>query len=68
LKFTLVTLTKLPPIPQKKNRCKKKETKATNPKYKEIIKRKQLLEKLDGANEDFIPDNANRNEPPDNIG
>jgi hypothetical protein len=26
------------------------------------------LEKLDAADEDFIPDNANRKEPPENIG
>ena len=39
-----------------------------NPKYKENIKRKQLLEKLDGADENFIPDNAKRKEPLENIG
>jgi hypothetical protein len=27
-----------------------------------------LLEKLDAADEDFIPDDANRKEPPENIG
>ncbi len=40
----------------------------TNPKYKENIKRMQLLEKVDGADEDFIPDSANRKEPPEKIG
>jgi hypothetical protein len=43
-------------------------TKATNPKYKDNIKRKQLLEKLDSPDEDFIPDNTNWKEPPKNIG
>ncbi len=27
-----------------------------------------MLEKLDAADEDFIPDDANRKEPPENIG
>jgi hypothetical protein len=27
-----------------------------------------LLEKLDAADEDFIPDDANRKDPPENIG
>jgi hypothetical protein len=64
----VVTFTKVTPIPQKKKRCGKKKTQAANPKYKEKIKRKQLLEKLDAADEDFIPDNANQKEPPENIG
>ena len=59
---------KLPPIAQKKKRCGKKKTKAANPTHKEKIKRKQMLEKLDAADEDFIPDNANRKEHPKNIG
>ncbi len=59
---------KLPPIAQKKKRCGKKKTKAANPIHKEKIERKQMLEKLDAADEDFIPDNANRKEPPENIG
>jgi len=59
---------KLPPIAQKKKSCHKKKTKAANPAHKKRIKRKQLLEKLDAADEDFIPDNANRKEPPENIG
>ena len=45
-----------------------KKTNAANPKHKEKIKRKQLLDKLDAADEDVIPDNANRKEPPENIG
>ncbi len=58
---------KLPPIAQKKKRCGKKKTKAANPTHKEKIKRKQLLEILDADDEDFIPDDANRKEPPENI-
>jgi hypothetical protein len=58
---------KLPLIAQKKKRCGKKKTKAANPTHKEKIKRKQLMEKLDAADEDFIPDDANRKEPPENI-
>jgi hypothetical protein len=53
---------KLPPLAQKKKRCGKKKTKAANPTHKEKIKRKQLLEKLDAADEDFIPDDANQKE------
>ncbi len=59
---------KLLPIAQKKKRCGKKKTKAANPTHKEKIKRKQMLEKLNAADEDFIPDDANRKEPPENIG
>jgi hypothetical protein len=59
---------KLPPIAQKKERCGKKKTKAANPTHKEKIKRKQFLEKLDAADEDFIPDNANRKDSPESIG
>jgi hypothetical protein len=59
---------KLPPIAQKKKRCGKKKTKAANPTLKEKIKRKRLLEKLDATDEDFIPDNANRKQPLENIG
>ncbi len=59
---------KFTPIAHKKKRCGTKKTKAANPTHKEKIKRKQMLEKLDAANEDFIPDNANRKEPPENIG
>ncbi len=58
---------KLPPIAQKKKRCGKEKTNAAKLKHKEKIKRKQLLEKLDAADEDFIPDNANRKEPLENI-
>ncbi len=58
---------KLPTIAQKKKRCGKKRTKAANPKHKEKIKRKWLLEKLDAVDEDFIPDNANQKEPLENI-
>jgi hypothetical protein len=58
---------KLPPIAQKKIRCGKKKTKAAKPTHKEKIKRKQMLETLDAADEDFIPDNANWKEPPENI-
>jgi hypothetical protein len=49
-------------------RCGKKKTKSASPAHKEKIKRKQLLEKLDAADEDFIPDDANRKEPSENIG
>ncbi len=59
---------KLPPIAQKKKRCGKKKTKSANPTHKEKIKRKQLLENSDAADEDFIPDDANQKEPPENIG
>jgi hypothetical protein len=59
---------KLPPIAQKKKRCGKKKTNAANPKHKEKIKRKRLLEKLDAADDDFISGNANQKEPPENIG
>jgi hypothetical protein len=59
---------KLPPIAQKKKRRGKKKTKAANPAHKEKIKRKQLLEEIDAADEDFIPDGANRKEPPENFG
>jgi hypothetical protein len=59
---------KLPPIAQKKKRCGKKKTKTANPQHKEKIKRKRLLEKLDAADEDFIPGNANWKEPTENIG
>ena len=59
---------KLPPLAQKKKRCGKKKTKAANSAHKEKIKRKQLLKKLDAADEDFIHDNANRKKPPENIG
>jgi hypothetical protein len=45
---------KLPPIAQKKKRCGKKKTKAANPTHKEKIKRKQMLEILDAADEDFL--------------
>jgi hypothetical protein len=47
---------------------RQKKTKAANPTHTEKIKRKQMLEKLDAADEDFIPDNANGKEPPENIG
>jgi hypothetical protein len=46
---------KLHPIAQKKKRRGKKKTKAANPTHKEKIKRKQMLEKLDAADEDFFP-------------
>ena len=59
---------KLPPIAQKKKRCGKKKTKAANPTHKEKIKKKQMLEKLDAADEDFIPDGANQKKPLENIG
>ncbi len=59
---------KLPPIAQKKKRFGKKKTKAVNLTHKEKIKRTQLLEKLDAADQDSIPFNANRKEPPENIG
>jgi hypothetical protein len=59
---------KLPPIAQKKKRCGKKKTKAANPAHEEKIKRRQLLEKLDAADEDFIPDDVNRKVSPENIG
>jgi hypothetical protein len=49
-------------------RCGKKKTKAASPAHKEKIKRKQLFETLDAADEDFIPDDANRKEPSENIG
>jgi hypothetical protein len=58
----------LPPIARKKKRCGKKKTKAANPTHKDKIKRKQFLEKMDAANEDFIPDDANGKEPLENIG
>jgi hypothetical protein len=58
----------LPPIAQKKKSCGKKKTKAVNSAHKEKIKRKRLLEKLDAADEGFIPDDANQKEPPENIG
>jgi hypothetical protein len=59
---------KIPPIAQKKKRCGKKKSKAANPAHKEMMKRKQLLEKLDAADKDFIPDDAHRKEPLENIG
>ncbi len=46
----------------------KKKTNTANPKHKEMITRKQLLEKLDAADKDFIPVDANCKEPPENIG
>ncbi len=65
-------LPKLPTIAQKKKKCGKKKTKAANPAHKKKIKRKQLLEKLDAADEDFVPDDANwrkknRKDPPETI-
>jgi hypothetical protein len=64
----MFALPKFPPIAQNKKRCGKKKTKAASPAPKEKIKRKQLLKKLDAADEDFIHDNANRKKPPENIG
>jgi hypothetical protein len=47
----------------------KRKQKAANPiTHKEKTKGKPMLEKLDAADEDFIPDDANRKEPPENIG
>ncbi len=58
---------KLTFIAQKKKKCGKKKITAANPTHKEKIKRKRMLEKLDAADEDFIPDDANQEEPPENI-
>jgi hypothetical protein len=64
----MITFTKVTSHSPKEERCGKKKTKAANCKHREKIKRKCLLEKLDATDEDFIPDDANQKEPPENIG
>ncbi len=68
VKVTKVTSTKDTFHGQKNKRCGKKKTNTEKPQHQEKIKRKQLLDELDADDEDFIPDKANRKDPPENIG